>query len=85
MILTDDFCAALRSIELSGATYHQCFGQIARSLPVAWAEGAAWTPSQKLWRSKLLEGMRIWHAAFEELGVGEENINYWTAPEELCA
>ena len=67
MILTDDFCAALRSIPLTGATYHRCFGQIAAALPEAWPEGKEWTESQRDWRSRLLEGMRLWHAAFEEL------------------
>ena len=72
MILTDDFCAALRSIPLTGATYHQCFGQIADALPRAWTPGLKWTESQKEWRSKLVEGMGIWHAAFEAFGAGDE-------------
>ena len=67
MILTADFCRALRSIALTGVTYHRCFGQIADLLPQAWAEGHAWTESQRKWRSSLIEGMRLWHAAFEEL------------------
>jgi hypothetical protein len=70
MILTDDFCEALRSIPLTGATYHQCFGQLAELLPGAWAEGPRWTDSQKAWRTGLFEGMRIWHDAFEELAGG---------------
>lgn len=68
MILTDDFCAALRSVPLAGATYHACFGEISAALPRAWAEGPNWTGSQKEWRSKLIEGMAIWHSVFEELG-----------------
>jgi hypothetical protein len=85
MILTDDFCAALRSIPLTGATYHQCFGQIAPALPQAWTEGPKWTASQKEWRSKLLEGMRIWHTAFEELGAGDEATSHSMEPEEVYA
>jgi hypothetical protein len=68
MILTDDFCAALRSIPLAGATYHACFGEILAALPLAWAEGPQWTGSQKEWRSRLIEGMAIWHAVFDKLG-----------------
>jgi hypothetical protein len=70
MILTDDLCASLRSIPLTGATYHACFGEIAAALPSAWTEGPEWTGSQKEWRSKLIEGMAIWHSVFEELGSG---------------
>ena len=68
MILTDDFCAALRAIPLNGASYHECFGEIARLLPEAWPDGPKWTESQREWRSRLIEGMNLWHAAFEELG-----------------
>ena len=84
MILTDDFCAALRSIPLTGATYHRCFGQIAIGLQQAWPEGPKWTASQKEWRSKLLEGMRIWHAAFEELGAGDTVASDSMEWEEAC-
>jgi hypothetical protein len=72
MILTDGFCEALRAISLTGASYHQCFGQIAEALPETWIEGSEWTESQKDWRSKLIEGMRIWHSAFAALGAGQE-------------
>jgi len=70
MILTGGFCEALRSIPLTGLTYHRCFGEIVELLPRAWAEGPEWTESQKEWRAKLIEGMRIWHAAFEKLAAG---------------
>lgn len=69
MILTDDFCGALRSIPLTGASYHQCFGEITAALPDAWTEGPKWTESQKEWRSRLIEGMNIWHAVFEQLNI----------------
>jgi hypothetical protein len=67
MILTDDFCAALRAIDLRGTSYHECFGEIAAALPGAFAEGPRWTDSQKEWRSRLIEGLAIWHAVFEKL------------------
>jgi len=66
MIMTDDFCASLRSIPLKHATYHDCFGEIATALEEAWPAGAKWSESQKEWRSKLI-GMRLWHSVFEQL------------------
>jgi glycosyltransferase involved in cell wall biosynthesis len=69
MILTDGFCEALRSIKLCGGSYHACFGEITRALPHAWSEGACWTDSQKSWRSRLFEGMQLWHVAFQSIGV----------------
>lgn len=80
MILTGDFCQALRSIPLTGLTYHQCFGQIAGLLPQAWAEGPKWTESQKEWRSRLIEGMRIWHTAFEKLVALETALSQARSP-----
>ena len=68
MILTDDFCGALRAIRLSGATYHECFAEIAAALPAAWMPQADWTESQKEWRLKFIEGMEIWHRVFDKLG-----------------
>jgi hypothetical protein len=70
MIMTDDYCAALRSIPLQGATYHDCFGEVLRGLETSWKAAADWNDSQKEWRSKLLEGMAIWHAVFAQLGAG---------------
>jgi len=67
MIMTDDFCAALRSIPLKHTTYHDCFGEIAAALEGAWAVGATWTESQKEWRSRLIEGMGIWHSVFNQI------------------
>jgi len=67
MILTDDFCQALRSIPLNGTTYHECFGEIAASLPLAWPDRASWTDSQRIWRLQLIEGLDIWHQTFEHL------------------
>jgi hypothetical protein len=68
MILTDDFCQALRSISLTRSTYHECFGEIASHLPLAWADRANWTDSQRIWRLQLVEGLEIWHQVFEQLG-----------------
>ena len=70
MILTDDFCAALRAVPLSGANYHECFGELAEKLEPAWEVGPKWNESQKEWRSKLLEGLHIWHEVFDKVGAG---------------
>jgi hypothetical protein len=68
MIMTDSFCAALREIPLTSHTYHECFGEIGEALRDAWRENPRWNESQRQWREKLLEGMRIWHAVFETAG-----------------
>lgn len=60
MILTDDFCEALRATRLSGTSYAECFAETIAGLRSNWTEGARWTESQKEWRSRLLEGMEIW-------------------------
>jgi Reversibly glycosylated polypeptide len=70
MILTDDFCEALRTVPLSGTTYHECFGEMAQKLEPAWRPGPKWNESQHEWRSKFLEGLRIWHEVFDSLGAG---------------
>ena len=67
MILSDDLCHALRSIPLTGSTYHECFGEIAAHLPLAWPDRANWTDSQRIWRLQLIEGLDIWHQTFEHL------------------
>jgi Reversibly glycosylated polypeptide len=69
MIMTDDFCEALRGITLTGTTYHECFAELAGELRSSWSENPKWTESQKEWRSRLLEGMEIWHGVFESLHV----------------
>ena len=69
MIMTDDFCQALRDIDLRGTSYGECFAEIAAGLRQTWVEGPKWTDSQKDWRIKLLEGMEIWHQVFEQVGV----------------
>ena len=35
MLLTDEYCAALRSLELHGKTYHECYGEVVEKLPFA--------------------------------------------------
>lgn len=72
MIMTDDLCEALRSIALRERTYHECFGEIVAALPQAWTPGAKWNESQQEWRTRLIEGLGIWHAAFEKLGAGKD-------------
>src|SRR6266550_1142185 len=49
---TDEFCDALRSIQLTGKSYHECFGEISRQL-----KGF----------DKITEGMLIWHDVFERI------------------
>ncbi|HXR96476.1 MAG TPA: hypothetical protein VN709_01410 [Terriglobales bacterium] len=67
MILTPGFCHALRNIALRGASYHQCFGELADGLAAAWSESGRWTETQREWRQRLLEGMAIWHATFDSI------------------
>ncbi len=72
MILTDDFCEALRSITLRRSTYHECLAEIAGCLPMAWGEDPSWTDSQKECRLRLIEGLNLWHDAFDRLGAARE-------------
>lgn len=65
MLLSDEFCAALRSISFSGTTYDECFGELARELPRAWRPGKNWTDAMIRSREGLLEGMSIWHDTFQ--------------------
>ncbi len=67
MLLTDEFCAALRSIELNGGSYHECFGEIVQALGHAWQPGIKWTDAMRASRDRLLEGMAIWHAVFDTM------------------
>jgi hypothetical protein len=64
MLMTDEFCAALRRLKLQGSTYHQCYGEIAAGLGAEWAIGPRWTDSMKEWRGRFIEGLQIWHASF---------------------
>lgn len=70
MLLTDEFCAALRSLDLTGKTYHECYGEVAKKLPVAWPVGAKWTDAMIAARAGLLKGIGIWHDVFETAGAG---------------
>jgi hypothetical protein len=70
MLMTGDFCAALQRLKLTGSTYHECYGEIAARLGDEWHVGERWTESMRAWRSKYLEGMRIWHHVFETLQAG---------------
>lgn len=65
---TDAFCETLRAISLTGSTYHECFGQIAASLPEAWSEGPKWSGLEIEGRKKLLEGLVTWHGIFDAIG-----------------
>lgn len=67
MIMTGDFSRALRALILRGASYAECFGEIADGLRHAWREDERWAESQKQSRAKLLEGMDIWGNVFASL------------------
>ncbi len=58
MLLTDSFCDTLRRIDTDAVTYHEGFGQIVQGLR-PWA--------QSVTQQKIVEGMDLWHRAFEEL------------------
>ena len=62
---TDRFCAALRSIQLSGTSYHECFGQLAAALPTAWKELPRSSGIEIEARNQLLTGMAMWHELIE--------------------
>ncbi len=64
MLLTDEYCAALREVTLTGATYSECFGELAGKLRAAWVPGNSWTDAMKAAREGLLEGMQVWHGVF---------------------
>lgn len=66
MILTDEFCAVLRGISLSAATYGECFSEIANELPRAWAPGAKWSPLMIEAREGLLTGLDVWADVFDK-------------------
>ncbi len=70
MIMTDRFCAALRSIPLKGSTYHECFAEVGQQLGHAWVSEPKWDASQKEWRERLIQGMEIWHGVLEKAGAG---------------
>lgn len=86
MIMTDGFCEALRSITFRHTTYHECLAEIAGSLPMAWREERDWTDSQKESRLKLIEGLHLWHDAFEKLGASRVPVKATRKrPEEVVA
>jgi hypothetical protein len=66
MLLSDEFCATLRSIPLHGATYAECYGELARRLPGAWRPGEKWSDAMLRAREGLLEGMSVWAGLFRE-------------------
>jgi hypothetical protein len=58
MHITDEFCDALKGINLNAKTYHEGFGQIVAGLQ-SWANHST--------KRKILDGMELWHRAFKEL------------------
>jgi Reversibly glycosylated polypeptide len=75
MLLTDEFCAALRSIKLSGTSYSQCYGEMVEKLPKAWPAGEKWSDAMRAAREGLLEGMAIWHGLFRGATASDESRN----------
>ncbi len=72
---TDNFCAALRAIPLTGTTYHECFGQIAAALPGAWPETPRACGVEIEGRKQFLAGLAIWHELFDaERASGTANL-----------
>ena len=69
-LLTDNLCATLREIRLTGSTYHQCFGELVSKLREAWQPDHTWTDAMKSARDGWLEGMAIWHEIFKRAGEG---------------
>lgn len=58
--IADEFCEKLRSIKLTGTTYHRCFGEIVEAL---------WTMrNYNAMEGMMNTGMRLWHQAFNKLG-----------------
>ena len=55
MSVTDSFCNALRGMKITASAYHEGFGQIVDGLS-DWAELTH--------QQKVLDGMRLWHEAF---------------------
>ena len=66
MILTDDFCQALRAIGLRGAEFHECFGEVIEGLECLW-KGSSLCASLLQWRTQFLDGLRIWHEVFQRI------------------
>lgn len=67
MLLSDEFCATLRSIPLRGTTYAECYRELAEKLPNAWVPGAKWTDAMRQAREGLLEGMTVWSGVFRSM------------------
>lgn len=58
--MADVFCDHLRAINLTGTTYHECFGQIVGELKTFWAKSAT--------QNNIIHGMSLWHHTFTQLG-----------------
>lgn len=56
--------AALRSIPMSGTSFHECFGQIAAALPSAWPELPGLSGIEIEARNQMLAGLKQWHQLF---------------------
>lgn len=74
-LLTDEFCAILRSIPLHGATYKECYGEMVERLPQAWPAGEKWSDAMRQAREGLLEGMAIWNGIFRRTTDAHEPVD----------
>jgi Reversibly glycosylated polypeptide len=72
MLLTDEFCATLRTIPLHGTSYAECYRELAEKLPSAWLPGEKWTDAMRQAREGLLEGMAVWCGLFGEPGASRD-------------
>jgi hypothetical protein len=75
MLLTDEFCATLRSIPLHGATYAECYAELAQKLSSAWRPGEKWSDAMRQAREGLLEGMSVWAGLFREQETSRDLLN----------
>ncbi len=64
---SDRFCDALRTIQLTGTSYHECFGQIAAGLATAWPELPKSSGIEIEAHSQLISGLGIWHRLFASI------------------
>jgi hypothetical protein len=74
MLLTDEFCAALRSITLRGQNYGQCYAEITDQLTQVWKPGNKWSPAMLDARERLLLGMAVWCEVFARFSAPSNTI-----------
>lgn len=68
MALTDQFCAWLRAIRLSGTSYRDCYTELWASLTATVAEARLAEDGHRLALQRFCEGMRVWIEAMARAG-----------------